>query len=64
MMAEDQPYTFLFSPIGMSALQNKFVLVEDGPSGQKNYRPIKIEKAGLMYDLIRWYVPTKTVMEK
>jgi peptide/nickel transport system substrate-binding protein len=64
LMAEDQPYTFLFSPIGMSALQNKFVLVENGPSGQKIYRPIKMEKAGLMYDLISWYVPGQTVMEK
>ncbi|OGP75337.1 MAG: hypothetical protein A2V86_14260 [Deltaproteobacteria bacterium RBG_16_49_23] len=64
LMAEDQPYTFLFSPIGMSALQNKFVLVENGPSGQKIYRPIKMEKAGLMYDLIDWYVPGETVMEK
>lgn len=62
LMAEDQPYTFLFSPIGISALQNKFVLAENGPSGKKIYRPIKMEKAGLMYDLIEWYVPDQAVM--
>ena len=64
LMAEDQPYTFLFSPIGISALQKKFVLAEESPSGQKTYQPIKMEKAGLMYDLIKWYVPRETILEK
>ena len=64
LMAEDQPYTFLFSPLGISALQRKFVLLEEGLSGQKTYRPIKMEKAGLMYDLIKWHVPRETVLEK
>ena len=64
LMAEDQPYTFLFSPLGISALQKKFVLVEETPPGQKTYKPIKIEKAGLTYDLIKWYVPKETVLEK
>jgi peptide/nickel transport system substrate-binding protein len=64
LMAEDQPYTFLFSPLGISALQRKFVLVEGVSSGQKTYRPIKLEKAGLMYDLIKWYVPKEIVLEK
>jgi hypothetical protein len=63
-MAEDQPYTFLFSPIGISALQKKFVLAEESPPGQKTYHPIKMEKAGLMYDLIKWYVPKEPVLEK
>jgi hypothetical protein len=63
-MAEDQPYTFLFSPLGISALQKKFVLTEEGPSRQKIYKPIKMEKAGLMYDLIKWVVPKETVLEK
>jgi peptide/nickel transport system substrate-binding protein len=64
LMAEDQPYTFLFSPLGISALQKKFVLVEEGPSGQKIYKPIKMEKAGLMFDLVKWIVPKETVLEK
>ena len=64
LMAEDQPYTFLFSPLAISALQKKFVLAEESPSGQKTYGPIKMEKAGLMYDLIKWYVPKETVLEK
>ena len=64
LIAEDQPYTFLFSPIGISALQKKFVLVERDPSGREIYRPIQMEKAGLMYDLIKWYVPRGIVMEK
>lgn len=64
LIAEDQPYTFLFSPIGISALQRKFVLLERDPSGREIYRPIQMEKAGLMYDLIKWYVPRGIVMEK
>ncbi len=64
VMAEDQPYTFLFSPLSVSALQKKFVLVEEGPEGRKAYRPIKMEKAGLLYDLIKWYVPEETVLER
>jgi peptide/nickel transport system substrate-binding protein len=64
LMAEDQPYTFLFSPLAISALQKKFVLAEESPSGHKTYGPIKMEKAGLMYDLIKWYVPKETVLEK
>ncbi len=64
LLAEDQPYTFLFSPLGISALQRKFVLMEEDPSGRKVYRPIKMEKAGLTYDLIKWYVPRGTVLEK
>jgi peptide/nickel transport system substrate-binding protein len=64
IIAEDQPYTFLFSPLSISALQKKFVLVEEGLSGQKIYKPVKMEKAGLMYDLIKWYVPKETISEK
>ena len=64
VMAEDQPYTFLFSPLGVSALQRKFVLMEEGPEGRKIYKPIKMEKASLMYDLIKWQVFKGKVMEK
>jgi peptide/nickel transport system substrate-binding protein len=64
VMAKDQPYTFLFSPLGVSALQKKFVLVEKGPEGRKTYQPVKMEKAGLLYDLIKWYVPWERALEK
>ena len=63
-MHEDQPYTFLFVPLGIVALQDKFVLVEKGSNGKETFRPIKMEKAGLTYDLIKWYVPGKPVLEK
>jgi len=64
LMAEDQPYTFLFVPLGITALQKKFELVEKDPNGKEIFRPIKMEKAGLMYDLIKWYVPGATNLEK
>jgi len=64
LMAEDQPYTFLYVPLGITALQKKFVLVEKGPDGKEIYRPIKMEKAGLTYDLIKWNVPGVPVLEK
>jgi len=64
LMAEDQPYTFLFVPLGITALQKKFELVEKGPNDKEIYRPIKMEKAGLMYDLIKWHVPGAINLEK
>ena len=64
LMAEDQPYTFLYVPLGITALQKKFVLAEKDPNGKEAFRPIKMEKAGLTYDLIKWYVPRATNLEK
>ena len=64
LMAEDQPYTFLYVPLGIAALQKKFVLVEKDANGKETPRPIKMEKAGLTYDLIKWYVPGASVLEK
>jgi hypothetical protein len=63
-MAEDQPYTFLFVPLSMAALQNKFVLVEKDSKGKETFRPIKMEKSGLLYDLIKWVVPGAPTLEK
>jgi hypothetical protein len=63
-MAEDQPYTFLFVPLGITALQKKFVLVEKDSRSKEIFLPIKIEKAGLTYDLIKWYVSGAPVLEK
>ncbi len=59
LIAEDQPYTFLFVPLAISALQNKFVLRERDATGKETFHEIKMEKAGLLYDLVKWYVPPK-----
>jgi peptide/nickel transport system substrate-binding protein len=64
LMAEDQPYTFLYAPLGNSVLQKKFFLTEKDGRGGERYGEIKMEKAGLMYDLIRWTVPKETVLER
>jgi peptide/nickel transport system substrate-binding protein len=64
LIAEDQPYTFLFVPLNLSALRKKFVLLEKSKRGRKILRPIQMEKAGLFYDITRWYVPKQVVMEK
>jgi peptide/nickel transport system substrate-binding protein len=64
LMAEDQPYTFLYVPLGISALQKKFLLLEKDAAGKEIPHEIKMEKAGLMYDLIKWYVPRETALER
>jgi len=64
LMAEDQPYTFLFVPLSISTLQRKFFLAERDASGKETLSEIKMEKAGLMYDLIKWYVPQEIVMQR
>jgi peptide/nickel transport system substrate-binding protein len=61
LIAEDQPYTFLYVPLGISALQRKFVLLEKDASGREAFREIRMEKAGLLYDLTNWYAPPKKV---
>jgi hypothetical protein len=62
LIAEDQPYTFLFAPLGISSLQKKFVLLEKDWTGRETFHEIKMEKAGLLYDLTKWYVPSKKVV--
>jgi len=62
LIAEDQPYTFLFAPLGMASLQKKFVLLEKDGTGRETFHEIKMEKAGLLYDLNKWYVPPKKVV--
>ncbi|PIV24085.1 MAG: peptide-binding protein [Deltaproteobacteria bacterium CG_4_8_14_3_um_filter_45_9] len=64
LMAEDQPYTFLYVPLGNSALQRKFYLMEKDQTGRETLRDIKMEKAGLEYDLTKWYVPKGILLEK
>ena len=62
LIAEDQPYTFLFAPLGMASLQKKFVLLDKDETGRETFNEIKMEKAGLLYDLTKWYVPSKKVV--
>lgn len=64
LIAEDQPYTFLYVPLGISALQKKFALLERDRTGKEVLRPVQMEKAGLLYDLAKWYVPKGINMEK
>lgn len=64
LIAEDQPYTFLYVPLGISALQKKFSLLEEDTTGKKTLREIRMEKAGLLYDLIKWTVPKEIVLER
>ena len=64
LMADDQPYTFLYTPLGLSALQKKFFIVEKDGAGNERLEPIKMEKAGLTYDLTKWMVPRQTVLEQ
>jgi peptide/nickel transport system substrate-binding protein len=62
LIAEDQPYTFLFVPLAISVLQKKFVLREKDATGKETLHEIKMEKAGLLYDLVKWYVPPKNAV--
>lgn len=64
LIAEDQPYTFLFVPLSLSALQKRFFLLEKDTRGKKHLREIQMEKAGLLYDIIKWYVPKNIVLEQ
>jgi hypothetical protein len=43
--------------LGISELQKKFVLLEKDRAGRETFHEIKMEKAGLLYDLTKWYVP-------
>ncbi len=48
VLAEEQPYTFLFVPYSTVALHKRFKAVEPAP-------------AGIMYNFIKWYVPENQV---
>ncbi len=41
LMAEDQPYTFLFVPLGIAALQKKFVWWKRIPGAKKSFAPLR-----------------------
>jgi peptide/nickel transport system substrate-binding protein len=44
ILAEDQPYTFLFVPDALNCVSSRFKGIEPAP-------------AGITYDFIKWYVP-------
>lgn len=48
VLAEEQPYTFLFVPYSTVALHRRFKAVQPAP-------------AGIMYNFFRWYVPENQV---
>jgi peptide/nickel transport system substrate-binding protein len=62
LLAEDQPYTFLFVSDALPALQRKFQVAEKDPSGKMLYTPVRVGKAGLMHDLIKWTVPARSAL--
>jgi hypothetical protein len=55
---------FLFVPLNLSILKKKFVLMEKTKMGREIFRPIRIEKAGLCYDITKWYVPKQAITGK
>ena len=46
ILAEEQPYTFLFVPYALPVIHARFRGIEPAP-------------AGITYNLIRWYVPKR-----
>ncbi|MGO8989935.1 MAG: peptide-binding protein [bacterium] len=57
LIADDQPYTFLFVPLAISAVEKRFFLLQKDKAGKEQLEPIRMEKAGLLYDITKWYVP-------
>jgi peptide/nickel transport system substrate-binding protein len=62
LLAEDQPYTFLFVSDALPALHRKFQVVEKDPSEKRVYSPVRVGQAGLMHDLIKWTVPSRSTL--
>jgi peptide/nickel transport system substrate-binding protein len=61
VLANDQPYCFLYVGEGTEALRNRFALLETR-DGEQRLVPIKDTKAGLTYDIIKWTVPGRPVL--
>ncbi len=64
LIHEDQPYTFLFVPDNIPALSTKFKKVTYDQKGKRHLTDIEMSKAGLMYDIIKWYVPGRTELQQ
>jgi peptide/nickel transport system substrate-binding protein len=63
LIADDQPYCFLFTPESTTALRHRFALLETA-NGERRLLPIKMDKAGLTYDLIKWTVLSRPTLEQ
>ena len=64
LIAEDQPYTFLYVPTSLTVLQKRFFILQKDEKGRESLREIEMEEAGLLYDLIKWTVPTVTSFQR
>jgi peptide/nickel transport system substrate-binding protein len=62
LLAEEQPYTFLFVSDASPALRRKFKVEEKDPAGKTELAEVKPGKAGLMHDLIHWTVPKEAAL--
>ena len=55
LIAEDQPYTFLYAPLSTIVLDKKIVLVDHQPDGTERYRKIYPIKSGnITYYFHQW----------
>lgn len=63
LIHEDQPYTFLFVPDSTPALTFKFRKVTYDKDGKRHLTDIEMAKVGLMYDIIKWYVPSRIELQ-
>jgi hypothetical protein len=52
----------LFVSDALPALIRKFQVAEKDPSGKMVYSPVRVGKAGLMHDVIKWTVPKGTTL--
>lgn len=55
VIADDQPYTFLYAPLSTRVLDKKIVLVEKGQDGKESYRKIYPIKSGdITFYFYKW----------
>jgi ABC-type transport system substrate-binding protein len=55
IVAEDQPYTFLYAPLSTRVLDKKIVIVEKAPDGSERYVKIYPTKGGyITYHFNKW----------
>lgn len=56
LIAEDQPYTFLYVGEGTPAIhRDRFKIRKPGPTGEDSVEEIRMTKMGLLYHLNHWY---------
>ncbi len=55
IIAEDQPYTFLYAPLSTAVLDKKIVMVARSEEGEEQYQKIQPTKSGnLFFYFNRW----------